>query len=59
MKISIGDKLPDATFQSMGENGPLAHNLKDLTAGKKIVIFGLPGAYTNTCSNQTRFFSLV
>ena len=50
MKISIGDKLPDATFQSMGENGPLAHNLKDLTAGKKIVIFGLPGAYTNTCS---------
>ena len=50
MKISIGDKLPDATFQSMGEDGPLAHNMKDLTTGKKIVIFGLPGAYTNTCS---------
>jgi hypothetical protein len=35
MKISIGDKLPDATFQSMGEDGPLAHNMKDLTTGKK------------------------
>ena len=38
MKISIGDKLPDATFQSMGEDGPLAHNMKDLTTGKKIEI---------------------
>lgn len=50
MKISIGDKLPDATFQSMGPEGPVSHNIKDLTTGKKIVIFGLPGAYTNTCS---------
>ena len=48
MKISIGDKLPDATFQSMGENGPLAHNLKDLTAGKKIVIFGLRQSWEQT-----------
>ncbi|MDG2157079.1 MAG: redoxin family protein, partial [Amylibacter sp.] len=50
MKISVGDTLPNATFQSMGDDGPVAHDIKDLTAGKKIVIFGLPGAYTNTCS---------
>ena len=50
MKISIGDKLPDATFQSMGPEGPVSQNIRDLTTGKKIVIFGLPGAYTNTCS---------
>ena len=50
MKISVGDKLPNATFQSMGANGPEAHDLNNLTAGKKIVIFGLPGAYTGTCS---------
>lgn len=50
MKISVGDTLPNATFQSMGDDGPIVHDIKDLTAGKKIVIFGLPGAYTNTCS---------
>lgn len=35
MKISVGDTLPNATFQSMGDDGPLAHDIKDLTAGKK------------------------
>jgi len=35
MKISVGDTLPNATFQSMGDDGPVAHDIKDLTAGKK------------------------
>ncbi|AUJ65052.1 peroxiredoxin [Aestuarium zhoushanense] len=50
MSISVGDKLPEATLLRMGENGPEQVALSGLTAGKKVVIFGLPGAYTGTCS---------
>ncbi len=50
MVISIGDKLPDATLLKMGPDGPAPVNLSDLTKGKKTVIFGLPGAYTGTCT---------
>jgi peroxiredoxin len=50
MTISIGDKLPDATLLQMGANGPEAVDLSTKTAGRKVVIFGLPGAYTGTCS---------
>ncbi len=50
MTISVGDKLPAATFRYMSEDGPASHSTSDLTTGKKIVIFALPGAYTGTCS---------
>lgn len=50
MTISIGDKLPDATLLQMGENGPEAVDLGTKTKGRKVVIFGLPGAYTGVCS---------
>lgn len=50
MAISVGDKLPETTFLIFGENGPeevpLAPRLKD----RKVVIFGLPGAFTRGCS---------
>ena len=49
MTISIGDKLPDATLLKIGESGPEAVSLASLTAGKKVVIFAVPGAYTPTC----------
>ncbi len=54
--IQPGDSLPDATlFEStaFGEACPMPPqkvSVKDAAAGKKIVIFGLPGAYTPTCS---------
>ena len=51
MTISVGDKLPDATFVRMGAEGPEQVKLADLTAGRKIVLFGLPGAYTGTCTS--------
>lgn len=51
MTISVGDALPEAEFQYMGADGPAVHTMADLTAGKKIVIFALPGAYTSTCSS--------
>lgn len=49
MTIQPGDKLPDATLLKMGENGPEQVELSSLTSGKT-VIFGLPGAFTGTCS---------
>lgn len=51
MPISVGDTLPQATLLRMGENGPEQVVLSDLVEGKKVVIFGLPGAYTGTCSS--------
>ena len=50
MTISTGDTLPDATVLVMGENGPEAVQMADKFKGRKVVIFGLPGAYTGTCS---------
>lgn len=50
MTLKIGDTLTSAEFQYMGSDGPAAHTISDLTSGKKIVIFALPGAYTGVCS---------
>ncbi|MGR3617557.1 MAG: peroxiredoxin [Paracoccaceae bacterium] len=49
--ISVGETLPEATLYKLGEAGPEAVNLADLTKGRKVVIFALPGAYTGTCSS--------
>ena len=49
MTISIGDKLPAAQMLRMGENGPEPVDLDGLTAGRKVVIFAVPGAFTPTC----------
>ncbi len=49
MTISTGDKLPSATLMQMGAEGPEAVSLNDKTAGRKVVIFAVPGAYTPTC----------
>ena len=50
MTISVGAKLPDASVQVMGGNGPEAVSLASRLAGRNVVIFGLPGAYTGTCT---------
>jgi len=48
--ISVGDKLPEATLYVMGESGPEAKTTSDLFSGKRVALFGLPGAFTPTCS---------
>lgn len=55
--IQIGDKLPAGALQEYieveGEGcsiGPNAFDIHKAAEGKTIVIFGLPGAYTPTCS---------
>ena len=57
MTIKVGDKLPAGTLYEFIEEetpgctvGPNAFEVDKLTAGKKIAIFGLPGAFTPTCS---------
>lgn len=52
MALGVGDRLPSATLSRMGDNGPEAVSLDDLSKGRKIVIFGLPGAFTGTCSTS-------
>ena len=49
MTISKGDKLPDATLVQLGAGGPEAVSIADKTAGRKVVIFAVPGAFTPTC----------
>jgi len=57
MAIKIGDRIPDATLTEMVDSerpgctiGPNQFAVADLVKGKRIVIFGLPGAFTPTCS---------
>lgn len=59
MTIKIGDCLPEGTLSEFIETetegcslGPNTFNVGDLVKDKKIVIFGLPGAFTPTCSGK-------
>ena len=47
--ISVGDKLPEATFMTMTAEGPMPVTTDEVFAGKKVVVFALPGAFTPTC----------
>ena len=48
--ISVGDKLPTEGLKTMGANGPEDVDMGAMLAGKKVVIFSVPGAFTPTCS---------
>ena len=49
MSISVGTRLPEASFLRIGDAGPEPVTLASLVAGRKVVIFGVPGAFTPTC----------
>lgn len=49
MTISTGDTLPDGTLIRLGADGPEGVSVADLTKGRKVVIFAVPGAFTPTC----------
>jgi len=49
--ISVGEKLPKANLVQMGPAGPEPISIADLTKGRKVAIFAVPGAYTPTCSS--------
>lgn len=50
MTIEAGNTVPDATFMTMGDDGPAPMASRDLFSGKRVVLFAVPGAYTPTCS---------
>lgn len=52
MTISVGDKLPEASFKTLTDDGAKDMSVADVFAGKKVVMFGVPGAFTPTCSNN-------
>jgi peroxiredoxin len=49
MTIQIGDRLPDATFNVI-QDGVQALSTAEVFAGRKVVLFAVPGAFTPTCS---------
>jgi len=50
MTIKVGDRLPDATFRVMKDGKPSDLTTAELTKGKKVALFAVPGAFTPTCS---------
>ena len=51
MPITEGDRLPDTTFEMMTPDGKKQVTTNDVFAGRKVVLFAVPGAFTGTCSN--------
>ena len=49
MKIKKGDKLPDAKVFIL-EKDPKEVSIKKIVGNEKVILFGLPGAFTPTCS---------
>ncbi|MDG2154405.1 MAG: peroxiredoxin [Gammaproteobacteria bacterium] len=50
MTISVGEKMPSGTLTTMTADGPKPVSTDELFAGKKVVLFSVPGAFTPTCS---------
>ncbi|MEQ8298303.1 MAG: peroxiredoxin [Nitratireductor sp.] len=52
MTISVGDTLPDATLKAIDADGAQTKSVAELFEGRTVVLFGVPGAFTPTCSNN-------
>ncbi len=52
MKVSVGDRIPEITFKKVEGDGATDVATPDFFAGRRIVVFGVPGAFTPTCSNS-------
>lgn len=50
MTLSVGDRLPEATFMTMTADGPNKVSTDDVFKGKTVALFAVPGAFTPTCS---------
>ncbi len=50
MTIKVGDRLPAVTLGNLGEDGDIT--TEALCQGKRVVLFGVPGAFTPTCSAE-------
>lgn len=52
MSIAVGDKIPDVKVQVPGPSGPEPASTGELLGHGTVVLFGLPGAFTPTCSDH-------
>jgi peroxiredoxin len=52
MPIKVGDKIPPVTLRYLTADGVKSVSSDEFFAGKKVAVFGLPGAYTRTCSSR-------
>ncbi|MEM9027752.1 MAG: peroxiredoxin [Pseudomonadota bacterium] len=52
MALQVGDKLPEATFMTMSDEGPKPVTTSEFFGGRKVALFAVPGAYTPTCHQQ-------
>lgn len=50
MSIRVGDRIPSSVLRQMADNGPRAVETTEYFAGRKVVLFSVPGAFTPTCS---------
>ena len=50
MKIKVNDQLPDIEVFQLINGDPVKKKISEIIKNKKIVMFGLPGAYTSVCS---------
>ena len=52
MKIKENDKIPNAEVFILENREPIKKNIEEFLKKKKVIIFGLPGAYTSVCSTK-------
>jgi len=52
MTIKVGDRLPQATFRIMTGDGPKPVTTDEIFKGKKVALFGMPGAFTGPCHGK-------
>jgi peroxiredoxin len=52
MTIAVGDRVPEVKVFTFGERGPEATTSTDVLGHGKVVLFGVPGAFTPTCSDH-------
>jgi len=50
MKLKVNDLIPEANIYILKDGEPMEQNIKETLGNSKILLFGLPGAYTSTCS---------
>ncbi|WP_316013728.1 peroxiredoxin [Roseobacter sp. HKCCA0434] len=51
MTIAKGDRLPDATFLTLGAEGPAPVQAAEMLKGRTVALFAVPGAFTPTCTS--------
>ena len=52
MTIQVGDRVPGGVMKTMGPDGATTIDADALFSGKRVVLFGVPGAFTPTCDRE-------